>query len=172
MMSMLTHAFRPVRRGLIALVWAFGLVAQPAYAQFKDAIPKPAGSSSSLPSSAGELLDASQAFKLAVKRVNVKQIAVTFQIAPGYYMYRDNFKFTATDATLGKPTLPRGVKKFDVTFNKTMEIYRDSVTIKLSLAAVGAKPVLRITSQGCADAGVCYPPVTEAVSFPLAEKAQ
>ena len=102
----------------------------------------------------------------------MKTVEIRYAIAPGYYMYRERFAFSVEGAAVGKPALPRGKNKFDATFNKTMETYRDGVTVTLPLkqAAAGAL-TLKATSQGCADAGVCYPPQMQTVRLTLSSAA-
>jgi len=82
---------------------------------------------------------------------------VTYDIAPGYYMYRERFKFRATGAQLGEPQIPPGKVKYDQTFEKDVETYHGTVTIRIPVES-GTAFTLNATSQGCADAGLCYPP--------------
>jgi len=86
-------------------------------------------------------------------------VEVHYRIAPGYYMYRDQFKFAVADpARMAAPVFPAAKIKFDETFNKDEAVYRDAVTIRVPV--VVATGVLQLTSisQGCADAGLCYSP--------------
>jgi thiol:disulfide interchange protein DsbD len=84
-------------------------------------------------------------------------VAVTYEIAPGYYMYRERFKFAATGARLGEPRIPAGKVKFDETFQKEVETYHHAVTILVPVEGSGMF-TLTATGQGCADKGLCYPP--------------
>ncbi len=126
-----------------------------------------------LPALAGaEPLQAEQAFKLSLRAVDSQTLEARWQIAPGYYLYRDKFKF-ATDGTqaggpkLGTPRYPPGKVKDDEFFGK-VETYRDEVKILLPLEAAGATALTLIgTSQGCADIGVCYPPLEQRVTAQL-----
>ena len=102
-------------------------------------------------------LDPAVAFKFSARMLDPENVAVTYEIADGYYMYRERFKFTATDATLGAPQIPPGKIKFDETFQKDVESYRKSVTITIPVRSAGMF-TLHATSQGCADAGLCYAP--------------
>ena len=102
-------------------------------------------------------LDPDVAFRFSARMVDARTIAVTYEIADRYYMYRERFKFTATNATLGTPQIPPGKIKFDDTFQKDVETYRKSVTIIIPVTASGVF-TLNATSQGCADAGLCYAP--------------
>ena len=119
-----------------------------------------------------DLLEAEVAFRFSAILKDAKTVEIRYAIAPGYYMYRGRFAFGVEGAAVGKPSLPRGKNKFDATFNKTMEVYRDSVTVTLPLkqAAAGAL-VLKATSQGCADAGVCYPPQMQTTQLTLSSAA-
>jgi thiol:disulfide interchange protein DsbD len=104
-----------------------------------------------------EFLEPDQAFKFSARMLDPNTIAITYDIADGYYMYRERFKFTATGATLGAPQLPPGKVKFDDTFQKDVETYRQQLTIKIPVSANGMFS-LTATSQGCADKGLCYAP--------------
>lgn len=104
-----------------------------------------------------DFLDPAQAFRFSATMANPQTIAVTFKIADGYYMYRERFKFSATNAQLGEPQIPQGKVKFDETFNKNVETYHGSVTITIPVQAAGAF-TLKASGQGCADKGLCYSP--------------
>ncbi|MGW8390134.1 protein-disulfide reductase DsbD [Pseudoduganella sp. HUAS MS19] len=105
-----------------------------------------------------EFLDPQVAFKFSAKVVEGKAIAVTYEIADGYYMYRERFKFVADGATLGEPQIPPGKVKYDETFAKNVETYRHQVTIVIPVQAPGPF-TLKATSQGCSDKGLCYSPM-------------
>jgi len=109
------------------------------------------------PSRAEDFLDPAVAFKFSARMEGERTAVVTYDIAPGYYMYRERFKFTATGATLGEAQIPPGKVKYDQTFEKDVETYHGSVTIRVPVESGGAF-TLNATSQGCADAGLCYPP--------------
>ena len=128
---------------------------------------------SALPAGAinpGELLDPQDAFRLTVKGVDGHSAEVEFRIAPGYYLYRDRFRFeTESGKTIADAVLPSGKVKQDAFFGRT-ETYRDHVRIRLPLtgADLGKKRVrLKVISQGCADAGVCYIPQEQWVEVGL-----
>ena len=104
-----------------------------------------------------EYLEPDVAFKFSASMRDPQTIAITYEIADGYYMYRERFKFTATGATLGAPQIPPGKVKFDDTFQKNVETHRAAVTITIPVRADGMF-TLTATSQGCADAGLCYAP--------------
>jgi len=104
-----------------------------------------------------EFLDPSEAFKFTAKMVDGHTIAVNFQIADGYYMYRERFKFSATGAKLGAPAIPPGKVHFDETFGKDVETYSKSVTITLPVDVNGPFTLLA-SGQGCSEKGLCYAP--------------
>lgn len=106
---------------------------------------------------AQDYLEPDEAFKFSAQMRDPQTIAVTYDIADDYYMYRERFKFRADGAVLGEPVIPKGKVKFDETFQKDVETYRKSVTILVPVQASGMF-TLTASSQGCADAGLCYAP--------------
>lgn len=104
-----------------------------------------------------EFLDPELAFKFSARMQDPSTIAVTYEIADGYYMYREHFKFQAVNGKLGAPVYPAGKVKFDETFQKKVETYRHSVTITIPVEAAGSF-TLKATGQGCSDKGLCYAP--------------
>ncbi len=112
---------------------------------------------STVASAADEFLPPEQAFRFSAEMRDGKTIAVTFDIAEGYYMYRERFAFRAAGATLGTPQIPPGKIKYDETFEKDVETYRQFVTILVPVTS-GTGFTLTATSQGCSDKGLCYAP--------------
>ncbi|SHI08837.1 protein-disulfide reductase DsbD [Pollutimonas bauzanensis] len=112
-----------------------------------------------------EFLDPEKAFVFSAAMATPTELDVHFRIAPQYYMYRERFEFSvapdSSPSLLGEAIFPDGLVKYDPTFEKDVEVYHDQVTLRLPLTA-GAGQALRlaVTSQGCADAGLCYPPMT------------
>ena len=120
---------------------------------------------------AEDLLHPLAAFKPTARALDGQTIEVRFEIAPAYYLYRDKFRFSAEPpgVQLGTPILPKGKEKNDETFGKVV-VYYDEVLIRLPVErnSSGKLPLtLNITSQGCADAGVCSPPQKQALSLEL-----
>lgn len=103
-------------------------------------------------------LEPEAAFKFSARMVNPGTVEVNYKIADGYYMYRERFDFKAENAQLGAPDIPPGKIKFDDTFQKDVETYRNSIAIKLPVKTNGAFTLTAI-SQGCADKGLCYAPM-------------
>lgn len=117
---------------------------------------------------AADFLEPEKAFRFSARPLDAGNIEVSFAIAPGYYIYREQFKFAATGATLGTALLPAGKVKFDETFQKNVETYRDSVRIVIPVSGRTGDVRLVTTSQGCADAGLCYPPMQSTATLSLA----
>jgi thiol:disulfide interchange protein DsbD len=119
-----------------------------------------------------ELLEADQAFALTVRARDANTIEASWKIAPGYYMYRDKFKFESLDPalTLKPAVIPAGKKKNDPAFG-TVETYIQQVAVQLPIDKRPDKAgnvKLRIISQGCNEPiGVCYPPITKEISVAL-----
>lgn len=111
-----------------------------------------------------EFLDPDQAFRLSVIPAGKDALLARIDIAPGYYLYRDKIRFQANG--LGTYQLPRGQVKVDEFFGKT-EIYHDRVETQLPLVTAGSRVELTANYQGCAEKGICYPPVTKKVSVDL-----
>ena len=119
-----------------------------------------------------ELLSPELAFKISAKAVSVDQLEITWDIADGYYLYRDKMKFISkTDAIHSvTPNFPEGKTKHDENFGD-MVVYHNKLTIPLSLSQSEASSIqLLVQYQGCADRGVCYPPQkkTFELALPLA----
>jgi thiol:disulfide interchange protein DsbD len=116
-----------------------------------------------------DLLEAERAFALSAQGQDAQTLSVRYDIADGYYLYRDKFQFSVAQATVSTITLPAGKVKDDPFFGR-VEIYRGRVEILLKLDSprAGSTITLVADSQGCADLGVCYPAQrqTLAVSLP------
>jgi len=135
-------------------------------------------SSPSLLAASDGFLDPENAFvlKAAVVGPEKNTLSLQFKIASGYYMYRERFQFVAETVLLGlgEPIFPKGQIKYDPTFNKEMELYFKDIEILLPLVTA-SQPVaanrqalanateqafkIKVTGQGCASAGLCYPPM-------------
>ena len=107
-----------------------------------------------------DFLDPAVAFKFSATE-QPGEVLVHYKIADGYYMYRERFSFATRNGTvtIGDPQLPAGHVKFDQTFGKNVETYRNELTIHVPVKQAAGPFDLAVTSQGCADAGICYPPM-------------
>ncbi|OYW36187.1 MAG: thiol:disulfide interchange protein [Hydrogenophilales bacterium 12-61-10] len=117
---------------------------------------------------AEEFLEPEAAFAFSARAVDANTLEARWQIADGYYMYRDKFKFELKGATLGQPAMPAGKVKQDENFGR-VETYRKDLRIRLPIQRTpGATSVtLTTVSQGCADAGLCYTPQTVSTTIAL-----
>ncbi|WP_313457336.1 protein-disulfide reductase DsbD domain-containing protein [Stenotrophomonas sp.] len=116
-----------------------------------------------------DLLPVDQAFALTAQARDREHIEVRFDIAPGYYLYRHRTSVKADAAfTAEALQMPAGKKHHDDFFGE-VETYRERLTAVLpGKAADGADSVtLEVRYQGCADAGVCYPPQKRSVQVRL-----
>jgi len=119
-----------------------------------------------------DLLEPDRAFRFAARLTDARSIEINYQIAPGYYLYRDKFQFTLAPAGAkpGAPRLPSGRKHRDEFFGE-VETYRGSLSIVLPFELADASvPAIQLTavSQGCADIGVCYVPHEQRAELRLA----
>jgi thiol:disulfide interchange protein DsbD len=89
-------------------------------------------------------------------------LTLSWQVKPGYYLYRQQIKISANGAKLADFTLPEGTPHEDEFYGKT-EIYPESLTLPLILQQADKGATVSVTYQGCAAAGFCYPPETRSV---------
>jgi len=113
-----------------------------------------------------------QAFRLSAQALDGDTLRVTWDIAPDYYLYRGKIRLDSQTPgiELGEPRFPAGKIKNDPYFGD-QEVYRNRVDIEVPIeraAGTGDSLVLATVSQGCADAGLCYPPQKESVTLQLA----
>lgn len=88
-------------------------------------------------------------------------VELQWQVQPGYYLYRDKVKMVGKGAELGEFAMPQGLDHEDEYFGKT-QVYFGEQTVRVAVPLVYAElnSVLKIRYQGCAEQGLCYPPVT------------
>lgn len=115
---------------------------------------------------APEFLPPEKAFQAeATWAVNTNDIELEIFPAKGYYIYQESlhFKMGFQPSKLEpvKASLPAGIEKYDETFQKKMQVYKQSFLLTLDKKAEVGKPLyLELELQGCAEAGICYPPMT------------
>ncbi|MDR1848685.1 MAG: protein-disulfide reductase DsbD [Zoogloeaceae bacterium] len=135
-------------KGLLILVWLLGLIA---------------------PAWADDFLDPALAFKPSVRALDANTLEVRFAIAPGYYLYRERFRFKSESPPLLPPRIPPGKEKMDDAFG-LVEVFYDSVAIVLPVERNASGRIrfpLEVTSQGCAESGLCYLPQTQVLEAEL-----
>jgi thiol:disulfide interchange protein DsbD len=119
-------------------------------------------------SNESDFLPPDTAFRVSA-RVDGDVVRVRWIIADGYYLYRRkiDIKAESPNLVIAAPLLPKGVLKSDA-YLGTQEIYQQQVeaTVPYTRFDAGAHPLqIKVTYQGCAEAGLCYPPITK-VLFP------
>jgi thiol:disulfide interchange protein DsbD len=119
--------------------------------------------------SGASLLPPEKAFAFSARAVDGDAVEVRFVIADGYYLYRERLSFAAegnAGVRLGAAELPQGAKHRDEFFGE-VQTYRKDVRIRVPVQGTGAFD-LKVVSQGCADAGVCYVPMESRAHLVLA----
>jgi len=123
-----------------------------------------------------QFLEADQAFAFSAAFLNSSQIVARWQIADGYYLFKDKFKLSLTDelsgsenvAELGDPQFTPSLVKKDQLFGDK-EIYQQPVLEIIVPIKTMGQQTLQLTAkyQGCAASGYCYPPITKVVELVL-----
>ena len=121
-----------------------------------------------------DLLPPDQAFQFTYKVKEADRLLLSWDIANGYYLYLNKFKFVSLTPGIkvGEPSFPVSQTKHDATFGKVV-IFRDHLEAEVFLQRQDPKfdkLMLEVTFQGCADIGVCYMPVKETVSLDLSDE--
>lgn len=118
-----------------------------------------------------DFLPANKAFVFTSEPLPSGETRLHWQITDQYYLYKKRFKFDGLDAAQ-TPVLPQGQEHSDEFFGAT-QVYRDSLEL---LIPAGASGQVKVSWQGCADAGLCYPPQSQTVDLggtqPAAEQGQ
>jgi len=115
---------------------------------------------------AQDFLSPEKAFRVeAAWLENSNQIELEFLPAKGYYIYQESLKFqagTQAESLMNiRPSLPAGIEKFDETFQKKLQIYKQPFIVLLEVKPSAGKPMhVDLVLQGCAEVGICYPPMT------------
>ncbi|MFZ2450009.1 MAG: protein-disulfide reductase DsbD [Methylovulum miyakonense] len=119
-----------------------------------------------------ELLPPNQAFGFFASVKDANTLRVNWKISDGYYLYREKFQLTLTQADgiqLGVYTIPNGTPKHDEAFGQ-VEIFHNELAFDLPLVRTNTAAqtlTLEAKYQGCADRGVCYPPMSTLASLDL-----
>jgi thioredoxin:protein disulfide reductase len=115
-----------------------------------------------------EFMEPEKAFVFSAQMAAPDTLELHYKVSPGYYMYRERFGITISPigaTTLGEAVYPKGEVKYDPTFEKDMEVFHKDVMIRVPVGAGGQPFTLTLTGQGCADAGLCYPPMDSSVKL-------
>jgi len=108
-----------------------------------------------------EILPPNQAFKVSAKALAADQIEISWDIAEGYYLYRNKMRFDSKTGQirLGEPAFPAGQTHHDENFGDVV-IFRNTLNVPVAVTAENGADALQllVQYQGCADRGICYPP--------------
>jgi len=107
-----------------------------------------------------DFLPVNKAFVFSAEPLPSGETRLQWKIADTYYLYQKRFKFDGLDPAK-TPVLPQGLEHSDEFFGAT-QVYRDSVAIVIPAGASGQ---VKVSWQGCADAGLCYPPQSQTVDL-------
>ncbi len=123
-----------------------------------------------------EFLHVDEAFVLSAEVAEDGAVLARWDIEDGYYLYRHRFAFSsridaehpATPITFAEPEIPPGKKKVDEYFGD-VEVYYHSAQARVPVAEGAGIVEVGISYQGCADAGLCYPPETKWVALTVGQ---
>ncbi|MEO4017063.1 protein-disulfide reductase DsbD [Pseudomonas rossensis] len=107
-----------------------------------------------------DFLPVGKAFIFTSERLDSGETQLYWQIADGYYLYQQRLKFDGLPAE-HMPVLPDGEAHSDDFFGE-QQVYRQGLELKIPAGATGQ---IKVGFQGCADAGLCYPPQTQVVDL-------
>ncbi len=123
-------------------------------------------------SSQERILEADQAFQLTATALDPSIVEARWLIAPGYYLYRDKFRLELLDAqgiAIAATEIPPGEFKDDPFFGPQQVFHGEATaTVRLRRESTDAQTVrVKIDYQGCAEIGVCYPPLSQTLAVAL-----
>ena len=150
------HLSRLLNPSLTGLLLLASLVGSPAWAE-------------------EEFLPPEQAFPLVAEAEGPDQVVLNWSVAEGYYLYRNKFRFRSLSDGIrpGEADIPPGESRHDEFFGE-VKILRGAIEVWLPIdrsADSSERLVLEVSSQGCADAGFCYPPHRQTLTITLPPKA-
>ena len=149
------------------VILATSLIGAPSFADSFSTIIAPTSisavsKSNDFTNSGPTFLPVHQAFQLQAE-LRDDRLILNWDIADNYYLYQKSFKFKAVsdELSLGTPLFAEGLQKWDEYFEADVVVYYGTTTVEVPFTS--ALPVIsvEIESQGCADAGLCYPPRKE-----------
>lgn len=112
-----------------------------------------------------EFLPVEEAYQVDVE-INDDQLILHWILEPNYYLYKEKFSFEINGQPVSAEFEP-GKLKYDEYFEKDVEVYYQATDVRLPLSS--AADVLTVKSQGCADAGLCYPPYKQVFKLDVAQ---
>ena len=112
-----------------------------------------------------QFLPVDEAFVLSAHRAD-DQLVLRWDMPHGYYLYRHAFSVKSNnEGALGEPVIPHGMPKVDAYFGETEVYYGDVEIVAAIDGEVLDELTVRVTYQGCADYGLCYPPQRRSVAL-------
>ncbi|HSC68521.1 MAG TPA: protein-disulfide reductase DsbD [Cellvibrio sp.] len=117
-----------------------------------------------------EFLPVAEAFKPSYT-IDQGKLVLQWQIADGYYLYEERFKFRPDEGIQIAPTYTPGKMKYDELFERETMVHYHSVSVSFDLAGITSPFNIKVEYQGCADAGLCYPPQKIALAVDPASAA-
>jgi len=151
-------------RHLILVLWLAAQALVPAIAAEQGGI-NAVFDAARVQSNEDDFLHPDKAFQLTATAAGPDRLRLEWQIAPDYYLYKSRVKATTSSdqAQLGSPDMPKGKSKTDEYFGEQEVYYHELVaTVPVARSGGGALTVpVSVTYQGCADAGLCYAPITK-----------
>lgn len=145
--SLTYKSFLNVRSGIAFLLLAMALM----YTQLSMASTPP--------------LPADQAFIFSLDKSQSKEILASWQIAPGYYIYRDRLNIKVTPASqVENIAYPQGEFKYD-TIRGRMEVFTGLLTVHIQLKEPISSGQIMVEYQGCSSFGFCYPPEQQTINL-------
>ncbi len=144
------------RSAVIVITLALNLFASSTMAQFDGT------SSGTFGSKTTQFLSIEQAYQVS-PYLSDNQLSMLWTAAPSYYLYQHMFSAQIKQGGQTTPlkiTFPDGKLKYDEIFNKELTVYYGSTDLLSDNLTLDQGDILSLTFQGCADAGLCYPPET------------
>ncbi len=107
-----------------------------------------------------DFLDPAAAFRGSARVLDAKALEVRIDVAPDYHLYRERMvvELDEPGAQLGPVAIPAGKVQYDENFQKDVELLQGAVLMRVPVERANADFRVRVTYQGCADKGLCYPP--------------
>ncbi len=109
-----------------------------------------------------EFLPVDEAFRFDFSQ-NGDELILSFDVAEGYYLYKKQFKTVTKNAEIGEPGYPAGIIIEDEFFDEPQEVFYERVDIQYPVIQSVQDGVVKLQYQGCAEAGLCYPPTVKVV---------
>lgn len=149
---------------LVPIFWVQLFLLQAYGSPFNNAVSSPS------------FLPVHEAFQFSGAVNNEDKATIHIRVAEGYYLYKDRLSFHSVNAQtqIGNPLFPAGIEIMDPFQNEEMIVFPESTDIVLPYKTISKTPEIKIAFQGCARAGLCYPPseVTLHLTLPAKPSVQ